>query len=228
VYPFDGPCDGYSQLALTLSVSYPTPLSNKHIQNIAVDGKGVFLAPGCGFSSIEHFRNCLFDISGRHEPWDELEYNITQASNRPDGFADKHEYWALDTMAVLCEILSNPRCANDFVWAPRKCYDGNGHRVYGEMDTADWWWEQQGYLHPNGQLPSGGSCTVVPFILSSDKAVFGSLSGQQKGWPLLLTVGNIPSRKRFLLSESNTRMIALLPLFPSIYPQVISIFSHPF
>jgi hypothetical protein len=226
VYPFDGPFDGYGQLALTLALSYPTPLSNKHIQNIAVNGKGVFLAPECGFQSLEHFHNNLLDISGRHEPWDELEYDITHVSNRPKGFADKYQYWALNPMAVLSEILGNPRFAGDFVWAPRKCYDTNGHRVYGEMDTADWWWEQQEYLHPDGEMPSGGSCTVVPFILSSDKAVFGSLSGQQKGWPLLLTFGNLPSRKRFLLSESNTRMIALLPILPSIYP--VNMSSHQF
>jgi len=198
-------------------LSWPRPHKNSDIQDIAVSGKGIFLKEDCGFQSVDQFHNHLLDIAGRQEAWDEREYDITDMRDRPPGFDNKHEYWARDSMATLCEILGNPRCADEMVWAPRKSYDeANGHRVYGEMDTADFWWEQQLLLHPGGRKPSSGSCTVVPFILSSDKTVFGNLSGQQKGWPLLLTVGNIPSGKRFLLSESNTRMIAMLPILQSI------------
>lgn len=207
------PYDNVRQLALALALAYPRVHSNPDIQYIAVDGKGVFLMDNCGFRSVEHFHNCRLDIAGCQEAWDHREYNIKGAVDKPPGFADKYDYWALNVMAVLCEILGDPRFADDMVWAPCKCYDAvNGHRVYGEMHTADWWWECQLHLHPQGRTPATGSCTVISIILSSDKAVFGSLSGQQKGWPLLMTVGNIHSRKRFLMSESNTRMIGLLPI----------------
>jgi hypothetical protein len=193
--------------------------SNVDIQRIAVDGKGVFLMDECGFGSVKQFHNCMLDITGSQEPWDQRTYDTQGIKDKPDGFADTYDYFALDIMAVLQEIIGSMRFAEDMVWAPCKCYDAqHGHRVYGEMNTGDWWWEVQLCLHPRGEVPSTGSRTVISFILSSDKTVFGSLSGQQKGWPLLFTVGNVHSRKRFLMSESNTRMIALLPILHRTYP----------
>jgi hypothetical protein len=177
----------------------------------------------CGFPSVDAFLNCLLDtlldITGSQKAWDTREYNVQKSRDRPPGFSNTYTYFARNVMAALCNILRDTRFADDMMWAPCKTYDAvNRHRVYGEMNKADWWWDCQVHLHPQGGIPVTGSCTVISIILSSDKAVFGNLSGQQKGWPLLLTVGNIHSQKRFLMSESNTRMVALLPILDSTCP----------
>jgi hypothetical protein len=200
-------------------MAYPKLRDNELIQSVAINGQGVFLAPGKGFRSLKHFHDNFYAIIGRHEPWIEDTYDLSGMTDLPPGFARKYQYWRRDSMAAMTEILQNPRFGSEMVFAGEKLYDDtNGHRVFGEMNTANFWLECEKRLHEGGRTPGSGSFTLVPFLLSSDKAVFGNMSGQRKGWPLLLTVGNIPSEKRFLLSESNTRMIALLPTFYRMAP----------
>ena len=109
------------------------------------------------------------------------------------------------------DILTDPDLAEDMVWAPRKIYDGDGNCVYTELWTGDWWWTMQSLLHPRERMPTGGSCTIIPIILSSDKVLHGAQSGNSTSWPLYLTVGNIPSKKRWLLTKPYARLIGLLP-----------------
>jgi hypothetical protein len=95
-------------------------------------------------------------------------------------------------------------------WTPVRRYDNDGNRVYSEMYTANWMWDQQEALHPDQEIPADGSKTIIPLILSSDKTVYGSLSGTAYGWPLYLSVGNIPSQHRWLPTRPHWRAIAMI------------------
>jgi len=127
-------------------------------------------------------------------------------------------YWHRDSLAVMHDILTDIDLANDMVWAPKKLYDRDGNRVYTELWTGDWWWSMQSMLHPRHRVPSQGSCTVIPIILSSDKVLHGAQSGNSTSWPLYLTLGNVPSNKRWLLTKPYARFIGFLPDLKGIAP----------
>jgi len=69
-------------------------------------------------------------------------------------------------------------------FAPVPLADSEGRRIYGEMNTGDWWWDTQ------DQLPGGAK--IVPVICVSHKTHLTNFSGDQHAWPLYLTIGNIP------------------------------------
>jgi Plavaka transposase len=158
------------------------------------------------FSSTKDFMNRLDEIAERYTSWKEGSFE----SDVGDGGKKVHRMWYKDTLAVLQEILGDVTLRDEMVWGPKKQFDGEGNRVFSEMWTANWWWDQQLELHPNEEVPENGSRTVVPLILSSDKTVFGSLSGEASAWPLYLSVGNIPSKYRWQLTRPYYRTIALL------------------
>jgi len=69
---------------------------------------------------------------------------------------------------------------------PVRLADAEGHRIYNEMNTGDWWWDTQ------DQLPTGAM--IVPVICASDKTHLTNFSGDQHAWPLYLPIGNISKR----------------------------------
>ena len=59
------------------------------------------------------------------------------------------------------------------------------------------------------------SATVIPILLTSDKTHLAT-SGKVKGWPLFMTIGNIPNDVRFVLGKHCAQLIALLPIITGI------------
>ncbi|KAI4086595.1 MAG: hypothetical protein L6R37_008402, partial [Teloschistes peruensis] len=55
----------------------------------------------------------------------------------------KTEFWYRDPMLVIQYLLRQRLYAKDMAYAPYKDYNESGERVYGELHTADWWWETQ-------------------------------------------------------------------------------------
>jgi hypothetical protein len=95
-------------------------------------------------------------------------------------------------------------------------------QVYGDMHTADWWWNAQ--VSPfydtmaalidkvQHTIPRGG--TLIPVIGSSDQTHLTSYSGDKKMWPVFLTIGNILSATRSKPSQMCNILVALLPIPP--------------
>ena len=48
-----------------------------------------------------------------------------------------------DVLGCVRYLLRQSAYRDDSVEAPRLEYDPTGHRIYGEMHTADWWWDVQ-------------------------------------------------------------------------------------
>ena len=91
-------------------------------------------------------------------------------------------------------------------WAPVQVFDCNGERMYSEMNTASWWWEQQ------LTLPVG--TTLLPVLLASDQTHLTNFSGDKKLWPVYMSIANISSTIRNKPSSNAWIPIALLPIPP--------------
>jgi Plavaka transposase len=53
------------------------------------------------------------------------------------------EYWQRDSLEVLKDIVGDVRLASEMKWAPEKLYNTQGVRLYFELWTGDWWWENR-------------------------------------------------------------------------------------
>ncbi|EJU03117.1 hypothetical protein DACRYDRAFT_50206 [Dacryopinax primogenitus] len=71
------------------------------------------------------------------------------------------------------------------------------------MWTGNWWWRTQ------TQLPSG--VTIIPIILSSNKTLLTQHSGDWYGYPLYISIENLPKAVRKCPSQQGTILLAYLP-----------------
>lgn len=56
---------------------------------------------------------------------------------------EKIAYYYRDPMSVVRFLLGQRAFRESLVYAPTMEYNELGERMYGEMHTADWWWEMQ-------------------------------------------------------------------------------------
>ncbi|KAG8769490.1 hypothetical protein FRC12_004934 [Ceratobasidium sp. 428] len=116
------------------------------------------------------------------------------------------DLWKRDIVAMIRHLLTDPRFIPHTRYAPEKHYDSKTrqNRVYDEMWSAKWWWQIQNLL--------GKYATVVPIILSTDKTKLTVFSGNQKAWPVYMTIGNISRNIRRCPSERATLLIGYIPV----------------
>lgn len=152
------------------------------------------------FKSVEHFFSCLDQIAERVTPW----RSATQLLPKPYNILYRN------SLEVLQELIGDTTVGPHMKWAPVRRSDDDHNRVYTEIYTANWWWDQQEVLHPDQEVPDGGSRMIIPLIISSDKTVYGALSGDAYAWPLYLSVGNIPSEHRWKPTRPHWRAIAFI------------------
>ncbi|QRV96544.1 hypothetical protein RhiJN_24562 [Ceratobasidium sp. AG-Ba] len=123
-----------------------------------------------------------------------------------DQDAEVLDLWKRDIAQLIRMLLGDRRFIPHTRYAPERHYtsETKRHRVYSEMWSGRWWWRMQNLL--------GRYATVVPVILSSDKTKMTVFSGNQKAWPVYLTIGNISSDIRRCPSECATLLIGYIPV----------------
>ena len=58
------------------------------------------------------------------------------------GGSETPYYWR-DPVNVVRDLLQNPAYQNDLIYTPSKLRGKFGERIYGKLDTGDWWWKLQ-------------------------------------------------------------------------------------
>jgi hypothetical protein len=59
----------------------------------------------------------------------------------------KSEFKYRDIIECIRYLLSQRAFVNHMLWEPEKVYNADGDRIYSEMNTASWWWDQQVCAH---------------------------------------------------------------------------------
>ena len=67
----------------------------------------------------------------------------------------KIPYYYRDPMNIVRFLLVQRAFRESLVYSPTMEYNEMGERMYGEMHTADWWWEMQ--VRNNTYLEGSGS-----------------------------------------------------------------------
>lgn len=106
------------------------------------------------------------------------------------GYPEVHAapLWFRSIRDAITSMVSQPHLAPHMMWAPERHYtislddlpDGENwekFRSYSEMNTADWWWEEQGVM------PIG--TTILALMFSTDETQLTMFSGDKKAYPPL-------------------------------------------
>jgi hypothetical protein len=68
--------------------------------------------------------------------------NVFQKSELHIGGED-HTFWHRDVVECAQWLLRQPCYRDHLLYSPVRSYNSSGSRVYGEMNTGDWWWDKQ-------------------------------------------------------------------------------------
>lgn len=79
-----------------------------------------------------------------HESWKKAKLDMVWNEQHPDPI----EFWHRDIIVCAKWLLRQPAYEEHLTYAPKKCFDQSGRRVYNEMHTGDWWWDKQVTISP--------------------------------------------------------------------------------
>jgi len=162
-------------------------------------------------SSDQHLRCGLDNIKIESFQWADAIQKLLSKLNfglGNDGWIqdDSHIFGTLyhtDIFKCIPFLLAHLSLQEHLDCQPVRLADSEGHRIYSEMNTGDWWWDTQDHL--------ATGATIVPVIWASDKTHLTNYSGDQHAWPLYLRNCNI---WKDICRTSKKRAWILLGLIP--------------
>ena len=99
------------------------------------------MKPGSGFKTVNDFQNRLSLLEQVGGEWFVAPLKATEQAY---AWVPKvRQFYFKDTMAVLKDLIGDPKLAPYMKWYPEKLYDGSNRRVYTDLSTGDWWWRLQ-------------------------------------------------------------------------------------
>ncbi|KZT54391.1 hypothetical protein CALCODRAFT_424003, partial [Calocera cornea HHB12733] len=151
------------------------------------------------------FRNCneLNNIIDDQLPVRSLKWHRTEF--RLQDTEETAVLWHRNLLDAVQLLFEEPRFGKVLVFGPEKHYidEAKEYRLLLEMWTGNWWWRLQ------TQLPAGA--TIIPLILGSDKALLTQHSGDCYGYPIYVSIGNLPKAIRRTPSQRGTLLLGYLP-----------------
>lgn len=123
-----------------------------------------------------------------------------------------------DIIKSLQFIIGHKGFEQDLVYNPVCQYASNSpmdpdvgdddERLYGEMNTGDWWWNTQLSMVEE----SIDNATIIPVLLASDKTQLSTIADNLALWPVYLTIGNLNHETRKQHKRPNGLLLGLIPI----------------
>lgn len=118
-------------------------------------------------------------------------------------WAGTYDVHYIEAKDAACALFGRPDLANHIVYRGHEDTSPDGSRLWNEMYTADRWLEVQRDI-------ADDEC-VLAIIAGSDETQLATLSGDQKAWPVYLSLGNIPLKVRRSIKNECFVLIGYLP-----------------
>ncbi|QRV99083.1 hypothetical protein RhiJN_27102 [Ceratobasidium sp. AG-Ba] len=114
-----------------------------------------------------------------------------------------------NALELLQDLFANRLFGPQFVYAPVKYWTTNRKRVrvWSDMRSARWWWEEQEKLKAAGKR----AATIAPIILATDETHLSVMSGGQTAYPVYMAVGNLVKNWRRKPSKRGMVLLGFLP-----------------
>lgn len=140
--------DSYAPFTSEEEFNFAELVTTKHLSGSVVDS---MLKGNCGLNA--DIRNALKSNYHLRQKIDQMGdglgvkswrkaylQGITWNEQHPD---EPIEFWYRDLIECTKWLLRQPAYEEHLSYAPQRQFDDQGRRIYGEMYTADWWWERQ-------------------------------------------------------------------------------------
>ncbi|KAJ7639463.1 hypothetical protein FB45DRAFT_1134946 [Roridomyces roridus] len=130
-------------------------------------------------------------------PWRtyEIQYNgDVPPGTPPKWMTRKYEVCVRNLRDVLHHQLETKTFANDIDMIAYRQFNHQGHRVWSNLMSGDWAWQQSDIIAAN---PANHGCTFVPVVAGSDKTTVSVATGHQEYHPVYASPGNLtgPARR---------------------------------
>ncbi|KAG5649226.1 hypothetical protein H0H81_005273 [Sphagnurus paluster] len=103
-------------------------------------------------------------------PWQafSVKYNGKLPDNGPPPtwMTASYEVWFRDPLKIMESQISNPNFDGEIDYAPKQVFGPDGQRIYRDMMSGNWSWEQVDTIATD---PEMHSAAFVPVILGTDK-----------------------------------------------------------
>ncbi|KAG8738071.1 hypothetical protein FRC11_001641, partial [Ceratobasidium sp. 423] len=115
-----------------------------------------------------------------------------------------------DIIKVIRDFFSNTAFKHHFRYKPWRLYTSasKAERVYADMASVDWWWEEMLKLIEQGQR----NATIAPLIIAVDQTTLSIMCGGQKAYPVYVSFGNLDKEWRWKPSKRSTYLLGYLPV----------------
>ncbi|PSR75093.1 hypothetical protein PHLCEN_2v9329 [Hermanssonia centrifuga] len=127
-------------------------------------------------------------------PWKcfSVKYNGAVPENNPPSWMFQfHKIYYCNPDAVICQMHNNLDFADSFDPVPRHEVDAEDWQVFSDFMTGNWAWRKTNKIAEN---PNSKGAILVPVISGSNKTTVSVRTGQNKYYPLYLSIGNIQNR----------------------------------
>ena len=129
-------------------------------------------------------------------------------------------------------LLRQRPLVNNMLWDPIEVFNCGGERIYSEINTGSWWWEEQVLiciyiLEVSASIKKAETIipvgyTLILVLVASDQTHLTNYSGDKKLWPVYISIGNIHSTIWNKSSMNAWIPLAFLPIPPKRLGGVVS------
>ncbi|KAI6097698.1 hypothetical protein EDD16DRAFT_1697820 [Pisolithus croceorrhizus] len=154
------------------------------------------------YANHEHLYSTIDAISEGDAPRTSFSMESVEAGGS-GGPSWKHngtyEVVFCDPQILLNHQLSNPGFKNHIDYSPRLVFGEKGQRVWSDLMTGNWAWNQCNELSKD---PDNHGAMFVPIILGSDKTRVSVATGNNEYYPLYISAGNVHNGMRHAHGEA--------------------------